>query len=176
MDIAKKLKDIHRDILHNIKWFVRRIMHIARWAWFVRDNYEWDSAYLLYIIEFKLLRMKNYFENDGVALDNKKTAKEIEECLAALKEVQKDDSELCEKEWAQHEKKWGELTMWSCDSDRGKHYRRMHIERDKVKTDKDKMLELKASRKLHKLGAQRRKAAEQKFMNLFLTNYRKWWD
>ena len=54
------------DIIHEIKNLPYNIKNIIRWSKILWNNFDWDDSYLLEIIEYKLSRMKEYFETANI--------------------------------------------------------------------------------------------------------------
>jgi hypothetical protein len=52
--------------MNKIKRLLYNIKNIFEWSKILWNNFDWDGAYLLRIIEYKLSRMKRYFENGEI--------------------------------------------------------------------------------------------------------------
>jgi hypothetical protein len=52
--------------MNKIKRLLYNIKNIFEWSKILWNNFDWDGAYLLRIIEYKLSRMKKYFENGEI--------------------------------------------------------------------------------------------------------------
>jgi len=57
-----------KDFIKEIKRIPPNLINILKWSKVLWNNFEWDSAYLLEIIQYKLSKMKKYFETANIIL------------------------------------------------------------------------------------------------------------
>ena len=156
--------------------WVRRIIRICEWIPVLWNNYDWDYAYLLVVIDFKLARMQKAIREGSCiqeSIDEK--VGQIQECRDLIKQIQ--DENFVKEEEALHEAKWGELKINRSPAEEGKPYVRLNFYYDKTANDQeltDKASE--ESMEIHTLEDQRRQAAYDKLFALIGKNIRGWWD
>jgi len=71
-------------VLNEIYHKIKRILVWIPILW--RDQ-EWDHAFLLRILEFKLRRMANYHLTNGIGLHRERTAHQLNEAAALCKRM-----------------------------------------------------------------------------------------
>jgi hypothetical protein len=64
-----------------------RALQYARFGW---RNPDWDQAYLLELMEFKLERMAKFFREHGVAVDHKRRAAEMDALRRVLRNIREE--------------------------------------------------------------------------------------
>jgi hypothetical protein len=91
----KYWKTILHDIKIEIKNLPYNIENIIGWSKVLWNNFDWDHAYLLEILEYKLQKMKKYFETSGF-IEKEEYDKMIEKisiCLDACKQLRNTEYE-----------------------------------------------------------------------------------
>lgn len=69
-----------------------------RWLPIILEDYQWDYAKLLHILETKLTLMKEYFETNDIAEDHNDIAAEIEAVLVPLRRYNRAELEESESD------------------------------------------------------------------------------
>ena len=84
-----RIKHIVSKIITEIRNLPYNIKNIFGWSRVLWNNFDWDHNYMLVILEYKLTKMKRYFENSKWIDEEEgsKTAKEIDVCLQACNKL-----------------------------------------------------------------------------------------
>lgn len=89
-----------RDQWVSIKRLPSFVGKILSYAWFLRNDYDWDWTFILKLMEFKMRRHADYFEKHGVSKNRKKKAKKMRLCAALLKRLH--EGKYDDARWARH--------------------------------------------------------------------------
>jgi hypothetical protein len=105
------------DFWHELVRRVHRPFWRAKlmYDWYVnvfKDDFDWDSGYLLKIIEYKLKLIKVALEN-GCAIHEEKDIKALSLAIKILQRMQDEHHSYFEKAHRDHDLKWGELITWT---------------------------------------------------------------
>ena len=76
-----------REFFWAITTPIRRLKHIAAWLPVLWHDYDWDHAYLLSMIAFKLRRMQRYHETLGITDGRFRTARQLQICAILLERM-----------------------------------------------------------------------------------------
>ena len=104
-----------------IRNFLQMIGRIFFWGWKMRDNYDYDSAYLLETMQLKLERMLKAFEQDThFSWTTEREEKEeyramvaLRICVLILKRMNERYSlDYAIHAWDKHHAKWGETKIF----------------------------------------------------------------
>ncbi len=90
--------------MSKIKQWFKNIHRICVWIPILWNDRDWDYAYILDILKFKISRNRSYLEKYGIGLDKDKHIKQMKtvECL-----IERLTSPYCMAEYDEHFKKWG---------------------------------------------------------------------
>jgi hypothetical protein len=82
--------------MNKIKRFLYNIKNIYGWSKILWNNFDWDGAYLLKIIEYKLSKMEKYFENGEITTPEtyQEMLDKINIALSACKQLTSREFEL----------------------------------------------------------------------------------
>jgi len=146
--------------MNNIKRFFYNIKNIYGWSKILWNDFDWDYNYLLKIMQYKLSKMKYYFENDTVICDDeaKKVSERISTCLDACNHLVDMDFEY-------------ELIH--------KHYEKYPIRDDYWLEDINKpMTEIQRAEwlEMNRLVEEKTKEYESQLFDTMKEYYRWWWD
>jgi hypothetical protein len=110
-----RIKDFFWPIVRNY----RRICRSLAWAKLGWNNYDWDHAYLLEVIEFKLKRMQREIVVQGHHIPDKATDQSLRLAIKLVGKLQKHDyGYFCD----QHIAKWGSLEFIEKTDENGRKY------------------------------------------------------
>jgi len=75
--------------------YIRRIPHrfgtILAYAPILWEDFDWDHAFLLNLMAFKMRRMAKYHRKHGITADKDRTAEQLETCTALCQRLADDD-------------------------------------------------------------------------------------
>ena len=95
-----------------MRQFIRGIRNLIAFAPLIWRDRDFDYAYLLAMLVFKLRRMESAFGPESTTSDADEVAKDIKLCYEALARVLEDDYRI--KELAAHQQRWGEQGCPKC--------------------------------------------------------------
>lgn len=172
MRILKALTDCKDWLVLQYTIVSEALARICAWIPLLWKDRDYDWAFALDMLEFKLARMRKLLSECKHHSSHGKDIKQIDKALALLKRV-RDDSIIHDEIFGEHEKKWGELEWNSKRGDDG--WNTSCIRRKKVKTKADSDQEHKESRKLYKkLWRAEIKASKDFWMHIH-KYYKNWW-
>ena len=87
----------------------RFLRKLYAWSPILWNDFDWDYSYLLKILEFKLHRMADTIESNGIIVASDRVAKQIRYATFLIERIQEEN--YCKEEYAAHEEKWGEGVM-----------------------------------------------------------------
>jgi len=84
------------DIIKKIKQIPGNIKAVLQWSKILWNNFDWDDGYLLDVIEYKLTRMKKYFESADFIVQEEydKITAQIDIALNACHQLTSRDFEI----------------------------------------------------------------------------------
>lgn len=84
------------NIKRNIKNLPYNIKNIFQWSKVLWNNFDWDSTFLLEIIQYKLERMNKYFSNANISTEEtyREITDSIQICLDASRHLTSSDFEI----------------------------------------------------------------------------------
>jgi hypothetical protein len=144
------------------------------WFPIIWNDYDFDHNYLTIIIKHKLKAMEAFERSDNAwAMRAPEIADQIKTVRLLLERIEKD--EYHEMVFRHHDKKWGELDMWTTPCDR-KDLVECSITRTKI-CDRDSYdQENKESKRLYKHVEYMKQQDINYAFELMARNYQGWWD
>lgn len=95
--------------------FLRKVNNVLTWTWnyFIyvskNDDFDWDFEFLLDLMSWKMTRMANYFERQGVADDFKRCVKQLRYAVYLIERIKSEaDEDILD---AKHKERWGEREL-----------------------------------------------------------------
>ncbi len=172
--ILEKLRDLWWKLRYPFRrtWaFLCAWFSYGRFLW---NNYhDWDYAYLLSLLKFKLSRMEKHFRGPNCHIvDGVKVADEIKEAIDLITTIE--EAKFVDQEHEEHDKKWGELDIRLGEETPMGHVAIFH--RDNAVTEEDKEQETKELLAISELEEQRTQAAYNKLVSQIAERIRCWWD
>jgi len=70
-----------------IRILIWNIKNIIGWSRILWNNFDWDESFLFQIMEYKLLRMSEYFKTMGMSVDRDRQAKECKTTALVLRRL-----------------------------------------------------------------------------------------
>jgi hypothetical protein len=83
---------------------VRWAMKVAAYAVFLWDDRDFDEAFILRLLQFKIKRTREHITGHNFIADAPRIARQMRVAESLLNRIQQDS--YCEAEWAEHYKKW----------------------------------------------------------------------
>lgn len=120
----KKLKRIINKIINFINGTIESIKNLIKWFPVIYKDRQFDHAFLLYILEFKLNLMEYYFKNHGIALSSIKDSKRIKICKNLCRRL---GDGYHDNVFIKHYEKWG---LPEFDGDMGLTHKNCKTEED----------------------------------------------
>jgi hypothetical protein len=163
-----------KDRLTELFWPVVRIYRkLARslaWAIFAWDNYDWDHAYLLEMIVFKMKRMQVACFKEGHHIPEKLPQQSLRLCIKLGEKLVKDDYFYFS---GLHNQKWGELEFITKTDETGRKYTGMG--RSKVPPGQEEQERAEAMEAYRKDDAVRTRDSRW-FYSIMQKYQESWWD
>jgi hypothetical protein len=159
----------YHQLIHNIKRSVYDIKYFFIYGWKLRKQREWDYVFLFEMLLFKLKRMKDYFDNHGVAERSKQEEQALNLAISLCDRlVNRDDLAYAKHFSKRLDEKWGEYVL----KDTGKDFKftrsRLTMGReDEYNSD---------LRKLYKLSDKIMERDRKLMFNIISKYSLYWWD
>ena len=163
----KKVRGFYWDIKGGIRNF---------WVWrkVIWNDAQFDHSYLYEILKFKLTLMEESFSGPNAwGLNSKNDAKQMRIAIMLLDRILAD--EYHERAFKEHEKKWGDLEMWTTPCV-NKSYSECSIRRTKVCTPEEIQKENKESLRLYKHERYMQKQDINYLFKHIAKHIERWWD
>jgi len=164
--------DYFENIYYSIKRFftsIKRSYDFAKIGW---SNYDYDYAYLLDLMRFKLERMEKEILN-GYAEPDKKTNQSIRICIKLLKKIAHRDyhyfTEL-------HYSKWGNPELISSNHSNSEWVYGLTIEHKNAVTDEQKEQQRKEFLEAYQKDAQQEERDIRLLFAIMAKYHRRWWN
>lgn len=71
-------------MINKITMIFKRIKHVAEWAVFLWNDYDWDFIFILQVLKFKLVRTRKNLESDPWHSFSKKSRRKMLVCETIL--------------------------------------------------------------------------------------------
>lgn len=155
--------------LWKIKTFVLKMFAYAPILWRDRD---FDWAFILTILQFKLKRTREYLVEENIIGDIDKISSEIKQAEDIIDEIFKDD--FCKEEHEAHTAKWGEHKDNFVPTKNGA--LRWDMSREKAITPEEKEQERKEIMEIYELEEKRMGEAWDRLFTHLKANIRGWWS
>lgn len=170
-DFKYTWKDRVTEFFWPILRFYRKIRRSLAWARFGWNNYDWDHAYLLEVIVFKLKRMQIAIFDEGHHIPDKHSQQSLRLCIKLGTKLIKSDYFYYT---GLHNAKWGELEfIEKTDKTTGRKFTgmgRSGVPKEKEEEERREFLE--ACRKDDSL-----KARDTRWFFGIMAKYNEyWWD
>jgi len=148
-DIIDRVKEIY----YIPKRFLEKVGNFFYWGWQLRDNWDWDSSFMLRMMLIKMKKMQKYLYKYGHSVPSEDPTSDMHKTLRTLiklceRLINRDPMFYSERAWEAFDKKWGKLETWSTPTDNPK-LSNLHFKRDKV-TDENRKQFKKEERELYK--------------------------
>ena len=172
-DIKEKIKDfLYNKIKIPIMVFIESIESILFWFPIIWKDRDWDSIYLLKLIEIKIRKMRKYFIESGVAIHSKKEIRAMVIAETIVKRLKKEgyDKYLSKK----HDEKWGKLEVFLAPCE--KNLSSYSVYRGKIFTDKDRKQEYKENKQIMEHEEYMTNQDLELLGKTFKKHLKKWWD
>jgi len=156
------MKNIIKEI-HNLPY---NIKNICGWIKILWNNFDWDHSFLLDILEYKLGKMKYYFENDGILIkeDADNIVNQLTLCINACKQLNTEEYE--NEIFSQYYEKYPiKFDTWTDEN--GRKCTGMLPKKGKEKSEWNK---------LNKLSIAKNKELRNQLFNTMKDNFDSWWD
>lgn len=159
--------------IHSIRVTFRRLKRAYHWASFMWTNWDFDGATIYPLLEHKLKRVEHSLKN-GYAEHEDRDMKALR---AAIKLARRLSDEYHEtKLYAWHERKWGELRVWTTPCEDRPEYFKFNSTRPNIKNDTDKENERSDHMDIWAKEHKWRNRDEKWFYDILRIYVRKWWD
>jgi len=145
------------------------ISNIIKWAPVIWRDRDWDHAFFLGILKFKLERMERFFRSENaVSRNSVRDADEMKKCLMVLRRIT--ENRYDDIAFGRHDRKWGELEMGFLDGGRIK------FSRKNIKTPEDKIKEHKEFEKCMDREKYLRDQDMKYLFSMLAKRLQSWWD
>lgn len=164
--------DFFQGIYYSIKRFftsIKRSYDFAKIGW---SNYDYDYAYLLDLMRFKLERIEKEILN-GYGEPDKRTNQSIRICIKLLKKIaHKDYQYFTELHYA----KWGDPELTSHTHPDSKGLYRVTIEHKNAVTDEQKEQQKKEFLEAYKKDQKQEERDTRLLFAIMAKYHRRWWN
>lgn len=185
--VRKALRAVGRFYMFNVYYPISGLFRRLKercgrslaWAKFTYLNYDFDSAYVFEVMEFKLKRLQNCLKN-GHAVQQKADMDALKELIKICKRLRNYD-DYDDKYHDEHDKKWGKMPRWGSEpvkNEKGEitSYKMIFKDRPKVKTKKQKEQERKEFLEIGEKGHQDFCKDIDRMAEILKNHARNWWD
>ena len=158
-----------------IKNLYNKIKNLIIWFPIIWNDKNWDYAYLLQILEFKLTLMRNTLKDNDITTSANRQVKQIDYALYLLKE-----KNYIEKEEEVWESKWGKKEYFPEEfkvthENNFTSYTRMWTT-DKIKTEEEYIQAYKEQMEIYDLEYKRKEKEWDRLFRHLKLYMRGWWD
>ena len=175
--VMLKIRNAWDSLAHKIEWFFSWVVKSFQYAWFLRNDHDWDYDFFLDLMRYKLSRMRKTIKKNQIVESADKIAEEILHAEQLLEKIL--DRAYVEAEWEKHKEKWGEWNIKRKLIDQqfeGEDLYAVDFSREKATTP---ALKKKERSEFSKLCALEKKIEDKTYKELFehlQKNMRGWWD
>jgi len=174
-----KITDPVLDLLYDIKVYIvtfftniKRVIDYLPLIWNDRD---WDHYFLISLMQFKLKRMKYYFDNHGIAdMTENNELKALDFIIKIGDRYSSADDEENSHFYKLHNKKWGELDIKSKDAGEG--LSELIFSRPNANTEEEKEQERKEFLESTKVDERRRQRLKKYYFSALDKYVEYFWD
>jgi hypothetical protein len=155
-----------KNIIREIRNLPYNIKNILGWLKILWNNFDWDHSFLLDILEYKLSKMKTYFENDAIIVREEADdiVEQLNSCIEACKQLKSEEYE--NEIFAPYYEKYPiKFDTWTDENG---------IECTGLLPLKDK--KYSEWMKLHKLSIVKNKELRNQLFDTMKDNFDAWWD
>jgi len=121
--------------------FFLGIKNIFTWFKIIWNDRQWDSYFLLVLMQYKLTLMQKYFETNAHHLEADKNIIDIKICKNLLKRLAEDD--YYKNVFLFHDEKWGKLNITFEDDNRISITRKNCVTEQEKKEEKKEAINLR---------------------------------
>jgi hypothetical protein len=160
------LKILAVTVSIKVKNIIKNIKNLINWLPIIWNDKDWDYSYFLKIVEHKLKSMKKFYANEAWSIEAPKTVDEIDECLALIDKLLRDDYDYI---FAEHKEKWGDIKYELKDEE-------IIVKSPKILTEED---EKRESNEHCALFEFQYREEQRDISNLFIKiadRLKEWWD
>jgi hypothetical protein len=169
--LRKKISDFREsfgwDLLNFFKW----VQKSWEYALFLRNDRDYDWTYILKLLEFKLARTRKCIEQ-GYHTNAKRDAHNIRVAELLIQRIVKD--EYAQKQWNDHDAKWGELEIRFGKSDGFSVPLKFH--RERMITEEDEERESRELIRIYEFEDQLKKYDVEYLFTIMRRHLRTWWE
>jgi len=82
-----------KEMMNKLKRFLYNIKNIYEWSKILWDDFDWDYDFLLKILDYKLKKMRKYFDNSNITTveEYQSILNEIDTCINAIEQLRNRD-------------------------------------------------------------------------------------
>jgi len=152
-------------------WLIKSIQYSI----FLWGDFDWDYAYILLLLQYKLKRTREHILDDNIILRSEEVAAQIKHAEDLIQNWR--DDNWCEDLQEAHDKKWGERVNLSEPVDvGGQTLFSWEMSREKATTPELKDQEKKEQRAIYdKQNEAKQKNIDELFSHLH-EHIQEWWD
>ena len=170
--LSKRLRFYVMDVLIGVK-------NIIIYSKIIYRDRDWDYAFLLYLLRFKLMRMKRYFGNSNIIIE--KERREVEDQITEVIDLidMYHCDEFCDKEYADHTARWGERRFsFEPVNDSNNQYvgRKCDFTYEKAKTEEETNQASMEMMDIHHLSDKQKQECWNAFWRKLSERAQWWWD
>jgi hypothetical protein len=149
------------------------MFNLTKWLPIIWQDRDWDSEYIIRLLQFKLSNMEDFIRYKGHHLYAERDADTIHRALLYIDRILNYDHHS--NIFKHHDKKWGEVEISTEDIDNSDSCKVL-LKRQNVKTEKDEELE----RKEFRILTEKVYVLEQQDYDMLFKHLKKyirtWWD
>jgi hypothetical protein len=152
------------DLTYPCRWFFGWVIKSAKYAWFLRNDKNWDWTYILKLLQYKLMLTRKCLAASKIRSFNPKQDKDIRTCELLLQRLIDDDYFLpmFEKRSDEYGLKTNDIESW--------------IDRMNKLKGEDAAKFSKQVEEDARIEEMLKKQDIDLFCKIFSRKYRKWWD
>lgn len=181
VDSCEWIEETLFDPIYNKYRSIRRaLVNYKRWWKVIGKNYNFDSYYIYELLRHKLIIDEKFYRSDGAwGMGANKLADQMKLCIMLLNRIM--DDNYHENAFYFHDKKWGELDMWSTphkkkNGDISTELHELSFNRRKICNTNEYEQELKESRRLYKHADYMRQQDIDYLFKTMAKRIQGWWD
>lgn len=169
--IKHYIKNVY--VVRKVRWLYRYVVKVSQYAWFLKDDYDWDYSYIYNLLQYKIKRTRTYIEKYGLHLDASEQINDMKRAEELLEKLCNDD--FSKDLYKEHESKWGKMKSEFTPINNSEAFS-WHISYENVKSKEDKELEYKEYRDISIAHEERKQKAKDELFDLLKNKIEYWWD
>lgn len=168
-------EELYKPIYDTYRATINALINYKYWWKIIGKDRNFDKHYIFIMLRHKLIDDEKFYRSEyawGVGAS--KLADKMKICILLLDRIIEDNYH--ENAFRNHDKKWGEIEMWSTEYDCPPDFHELNLNRTKVCNTDDYEQERKESRRLYKHVRYMEQQDIDYLFKIISKHIQGWWD